>query len=122
MKDKPAIMNIGNMMLWTERAKYRVTSFLLTAKEIAEDIRKEARLKKHFCKSCFYMDRVAGSATTERECMSCNVKEMYGSTSTDALCMDCAKHHYLCKHCGGDLDMRPRRRVWPKKLKGELND
>ena len=40
---------------------------------------------------------------------------MYSSTNTDRLCMDCAKKHHLCKHCGGDISMRARRKDWPEK-------
>ena len=84
------------------------------AKALGYDARKNERLKRHECKACFYASRIGGAAMTTRPCMSCGSEEMYGSTATDVLCMDCATKHGLCKHCGGDLEMRTRRKDWPE--------
>lgn len=50
---------------------------------------------------------------TTQPCMCCYKPVMYGSTATDALCMDCAREHDLCKRCGGDIELRTRRKDWP---------
>ena len=107
-------MNKGNMIGATERAKARVKSWADLAAEVESDARKADRLKRHECKACFYASRMGGAAMTTRPCMSCGSEEMYGSTNTDVLCMGCATTHGLCKHCGGDLEMRARRKDWPE--------
>ena len=101
------------MISATELAAQRVKARLELAEEIKADARKPDRLKRHFCKSCFYSSMVGGAAMTNRPCMSCGIDQMYGSTNTDVLCMACASKNSLCKHCGGDLEMRVRRKVWP---------
>lgn len=93
----------------------RLNPFIgIHAEEVTNDARKNERLKRHECKACFYASRIGGAAMTTRPCMSCGSEEMYGSTATDVLCMDCATKHGLCKHCGGDLEMRTRRKDWPE--------
>lgn len=83
---------------------------------LQNDSEQEQRLRAHFCKSCFYvLSAIGGAAMTTQPCACCGKDQLYGSTYTDALCLDCAKEHTLCKHCGGDLDMRERRRKWPEK-------
>ena len=114
MKQRPQSFSIYNMVWATERAKDYTKSILKQAEDITKDSNKKERIKRHECKACFYAGRLGGSSMTTRPCMSCNVDVMYGSTATDVLCMDCAKLHSLCKHCGGDLEMRVRRKEWPK--------
>ena len=114
MQQRPIVMNKGNMIGATERAKARVKSWAELAAEVESDARKADRLKRHECKACFYASRIGGAAMTTRPCMSCGSEEMYGSTNTDVLCMGCATTHGLCKHCGGDLEMRARRKDWPE--------
>lgn len=104
----------------TERAKARVKGWADLAEEVASDARKAERLKRHECKACFYSSRIGGAAMTTRSCMSCGSDEMYGSTATDVLCMVCATKHELCRHCGGDLEMRTRRKDWPETPNVEL--
>lgn len=107
-------MNKGNMIGATERAKARVKGWADLADEVASDARKVERMKLHECKACFYSSRIGGAAMTTCPCMSCGSDEMYGSTATDVLCMSCATKHGLCRHCGGDLEMRTRRKDWPE--------
>lgn len=58
-------------------------------------------------------DYADGAAITLEPCMRCGEMQTYGSTNTDALCLPCAKETGLCKHCGGDLALRERRKTWP---------
>lgn len=120
MQQRPAVMNKANMIAATERAKSRVEEMIDLAAQITSDARKSERSKRQECKSCFYFSRIGGAAMTVRPCMSCGRKEMYGSTATDVLCMTCATKHALCKHCGGDLEMRTRRKHWPTRIVDEL--
>jgi hypothetical protein len=114
MRHKKSIMSQFQMTMATRIANDKVNSLLKRANEIENDSRKEERIKKQYCKSCFYQSGMAGQAFTNRECMCCGENQIYSSTSTDALCIDCAKEHNLCKHCGGDLEMRAGRRKWPE--------
>ena len=97
----------------TNRAKSRVDDALAQAKRIADDTDRKARLERQFCKACFYFTRMGGAACTTQPCACCASPERYGSTATDVLCKPCAKEHSLCKHCGGDVEMRVGRRKWP---------
>lgn len=98
----------------THFSKQYVEAVLKQATQILEDSSKKERIAKSLCKACFYRGgRVGGAAITERPCMSCGETQVYGSTATDALCLDCAKEHSLCKNCGGDREMRERRKDWP---------
>ena len=121
MQQRPAVMNNGNMIGATERARARVKEWACLAEEVASDTRKAERLKRHVCKSCFYSSWIGGAAMTARPCMSCASAEMYCSTATDVLCMVCATKHELCKHCGGDLEMRSRRKNWPETPNTSIN-
>ena len=113
MEQKPAIMNKGNLISNTEFSKRRLINTLEHAKELKEDPRKKERMQANECKVCFYGSRIGGASMTNRECMSCGKDELYASTATDVLCMDCAKKHKLCKHCGADIELRVRRKEWP---------
>lgn len=113
MKRPPKVMNQGNMVGATYAAKAAVTDLLAIAKEIETDARREERLARNECRACFYRPMWGGAAICEQDCMCCGNEQMYGSTATDVLCLECAKRHSLCKHCGGDLEMRTRRRAWP---------
>jgi len=113
MEQRPHAMNKGNMIGATERAQQRVKAWLDHAAEVQADARKVDRLARLECKACFYASRLGGAAITTRPCMSCGSREVYGSTNTDVLCAPCATAGDLCKHCGGDREMRARRKAWP---------
>ena len=110
-------MNVCNMVYATERAKERIKSITERYEQIVKDPKRSDRELANECVACFYSDGIGGAAITNRPCMSCGINQLYGSTNTDVLCLDCAKTHRLCKHCGGDLQMRARRKEWPKPIK-----
>lgn len=114
MKQNPYVMNPANMSRATSVSKNRISELFLLVDEIKTDARKLERMSKHECKACFYFSRIGGQAITERGCMCCGMEQTYGSTSTDVLCLECAKKHKLCKHCGGDVNMKNRNK-WPTK-------
>lgn len=113
MERRPLVMSKGNMIGWTERSKAMIQDQLQRAERIANDTDRAKRLDVQNCKCCFYNGRMGGAAMTTQPCMCCHKPVMYGSTATDALCMDCAREHDLCKWCGGDIELRARRKEWP---------
>lgn len=113
---KPQKMNVCNMVYATERAKERIKSIIDRYEQVTKDLKKSERVMACECVACFYSDGIGGAAMTNRPCMSCGENQLYGSTYTDVLCKKCAETHSLCKHCGGDLEMRVRRKEWPKPI------
>lgn len=76
-----------------------------------DDVYKTDRVAKQECQSCFYSQRIGGQAMTRSYCGICE-KEMHcGHTNVDAVCIDCAKKHRLCKHCAGDINMKRRNKL-----------
>jgi hypothetical protein len=83
------------------------------ARTFAEDPNKEKRLAVAECIVCHGGSRIGGAACTSRQCGLCSLTIHSGNTCVDVLCMDCAKANGLCKHCGGDIDMKDRRKPRP---------
>jgi hypothetical protein len=102
-------------MLWaTNVAKRKVDGTIKLAAKMQNDSEKDARLKTYKCKGCFYYPSIGGAALTVTNCKICGIKLMHSSTATDNLCLECAKKYKICKKCGGDIDMRTKRRKWPQ--------
>lgn len=57
---------------------------------------------------------------TERQCGLCDQRQWFGNTCVDVICENCARTHNLCRHCGGDIEMKERRRKWPQRVSGEV--
>lgn len=113
MEQKARPFTRAAMASATTMAAMRVNDTIMLATKLQMDSEREARLKAHKCKGCFYYSRLGGAAMTTRPCACCGKPQQYSSTATDALCADCAETHHLCKGCGGDLEMRTGRRNWP---------
>jgi len=113
VRQRPMAFNRATLTAATAQSKRRVEDTLARAERIKNDTDKAERLEAQLCKACFYFTGIGGAAMTARECAGCGEDQLYGSTNTDALCMSCASEHSLCKHCGGDLEMREGRRNWP---------
>lgn len=65
------------------------------------------RREEQVCKYCYYiiLPFVVGLTTfVERNCLSCGKEMHFPSSVSDVLCIDCAKKHDACKHCGGEMD------------------
>ena len=114
MRQSTKKLNKANMLDATASAKRRVKEWIDLAEEVSKDTRKALRLERCECKACFYSSRVGGNAITIRACAICGIDQVYGSSCTDVLCLGCATDHLLCNHCGGDLEMRVRRKDWPE--------
>ena len=87
--------------------------------DMVDNFRGDSSIKERVdagkCKACFYFfkARVGGTVMTSQECGLCDDDMMFGSTATDPLCLSCAKENGLCKQCGGDIDMKNRRKPYP---------
>lgn len=114
MWQEQAKMTKAFMASRTSLAMDRMCDIIDLANAMKEDRRRAEREERGECKSCFYTSRVGGCAITLRKCMCCGVEVAYSSTATDVLCKPCALKHKLCRHCGGDRDMRTRRKSWPE--------
>lgn len=123
MKSPARHLDIVAMVRATSDAQAHVERVIATYIAMVDDIDKPARIAKGLCKSCHYDGaRMAAAACTTQPCAACGVPQSYGSTATDVLCLPCATEHSLCKRCGGDREMRVRRRRWPVFPKPEVSN
>lgn len=97
----------------TFRAVRLATEILESARSFEADSNKRYRLEKHECKTCFYFrsNRIGGAAMTTQPCAICSEAMLFGNTATSLICLNCAKQHKLCRHCGADSELRPKRRL-----------
>jgi hypothetical protein len=109
MKRDPRPITPKSVASATLISSSRVKSAMKLAEKLRDDPDRERRLASHRCLACFYFTGLAGQAFTQRDCGACGCSQTYPSTSTDALCMPCAQDRFLCKHCGGDLELRTDR-------------
>jgi len=107
-------LDVVAMVHATDTAEHYIADTLKRARAIEGDTDKVKRQERGLCVCCHYLNsRIGGAAMTTQPCAACGQAQTYGSTYTDVLCLPCAKEHRLCKHCGGDVDMKTRRRKWP---------
>lgn len=106
----------------TSRAKQYVEDYEKKVHASSNDISKEARLKLSQCKSCFYFfgSRVGGAAITHQDCGICGKDMIFSNTCTDLICFACAEKNGLCNKCGGDVEMKERRKPYHFMEKQEL--
>lgn len=99
----------------TDFARTTGDATILKAMKFLDDPERLQRIKDSQCKTCYYIlrTRLGGNTATERACGICGKEEIYGTTATDPICMSCAVKNELCKRCGGDVHMRPRRAYRP---------
>jgi diacylglycerol kinase len=95
-------------------AKQRQQALEIAA-QLQADVRQQKRLQAALCVTCFYLraNRIAGAAVTQQPCGICEALQTYASTTTDILCLECAKSHQLCKHCGADAELKLDRQYVP---------
>lgn len=101
------------MIMANQRAQGMIKSAVKYANLLTQDPDREKRVEVSLCKPCFYSVGMGGAAITTQPCACCEKPQVYSSTNTDALCLECAQEHSLCKHCMGDLFNRAGRSKWP---------
>lgn len=82
--------------------------------DAVNDPEKDARLKARQCVLCYYVTgRAGGAVCTTARCGMADCPELIhsGNTCVDVLCPGCAARHRLCVHCGGDVDLKARRKL-----------
>jgi len=107
-------MNNQEISEITLRAKETYSSTLKENLVLITDAYKEDRLKSQGCLVCYYIhgERFGGAAMTHSKCSMCNKSLTFGTTCVDEVCSDCAALFGLCKICGGDIDMKQRKKGW----------
>lgn len=84
---------------------------LADARKLLDDENKEKREQEQLCQPCFYIAHMATCAVTNYLCGICEKENYWGSGDTPKLCKDCAIKHRLCKRCGGDIELKTRRKL-----------
>jgi hypothetical protein len=115
MKQKPAHIDSVSVRRATDFARTTGDATVAKAIKFLDDPERLQRIKDSQCKTCYYIlrSRLGGPTATERPCGICGKNELYDTTTTDPICFDCAVKNELCKRCGGDIHMRPRRSYRP---------
>lgn len=111
MRQKTSQVDFYSVRRATDFARTTGDATVAKALKYLDDPDRLLRIKASQCKTCFYVlyTRMGQEVDTERPCGVCGKIESYTSTSTDPICYHCAVENELCKRCGGDLHMRPRR-------------
>lgn len=95
----------------TGQAKSAVAEVINNADKLQNDPDKDWRQAKGECPVCFYVwGRVGGASITTTQCGRCEKELTFGNTCVDVLCLDCANKLGLCVHCGGDQELKHRRK------------
>ena len=65
------------------------------------DTKKEDRLSKNLCKTCYYLknDEICLDQVTSLKCKSCGETTL-SFNHLDRICYECQKKYNLCKRCG----------------------
>lgn len=114
VRSKATKLDTVFMVAATDRAANYTQDTIKRAERLRDDPDRAERVAAAQCRWCFYAaGRAGGAAITYKPCAGCKTVMLFGSTNTDVLCTACATEHKLCKHCGGDSEMRPMRRKWP---------
>ena len=97
----------------TGTAKAKEESIRARLEAFDSDNDKPGRMRKHECKACYYLasPRIAGQAFTQRQCGHCDEIVTHANTACPVVCEKCARDHGLCRSCGGDINMKVRRKI-----------
>ena len=105
--------NINNVTITdaTYRMAERIKATIKLSQEYIGDLDDDLRHEKQLCPVCYYNhSRIGGAAVTTGVCGLCDAEQVFSNTCVDVLCIDCAKKHNLCLHCGSDIDCKARRK------------
>lgn len=111
MKPRKQKIDIPRIVNHTHFVKVRMENTISLAEKFKTDPDKKERHKKQECPVCFYINsRMGGAMMTTVVCATCDEVMRFSNTSTDILCLKCAKRTGLCRHCGADVDVKERRK------------
>lgn len=113
MKPRTPIHNRANYVSRTDYARQVIDSAEQRVAAVRSDADRSERRQAALCQCCYYFNssRIGAAACTTSLCGSCERELHFGNTCIDVLCVDCAKDRGCCKHCGGDLNMKFRRKL-----------
>ncbi len=97
----------------TYYSKIHFDEMMVKAENAKADKLKTQRLKAGECAFCFYFrdSRFGGAAITTSNCRGCGEQMTFSNTNTDDFCKKCSEKYELCVRCGGDLNLRAKRRT-----------
>lgn len=115
MRSKKAIITRITILNATAIRKSFAAGLVESVSRFKGDLDKKERLNKGECAACYYLgnQRIGGSSVTHKDCGICDFDMVFPSTSTNVICKPCGKENGLCVHCGGDIDMKERRKPYP---------
>lgn len=98
-----------------DRNTYCSNRAAASQQEAVEDWRADqehdARKLRSECKTCYYLrGGVAGQAFTRWTCILCGDERQHHNTMTPRVCEPCAKLAKVCVLCGGDVDLKAKRK------------
>jgi len=104
------------LQMATSMAQTHAAEVRRTLDAFDSDAQQERRLERNECKRCFYLwQRVCGQAFTEYKCIACGSDERWHNTCCPKLCIPCAHRYRVCRRCTGDISMRKRKALEPRK-------
>lgn len=111
-RDKPKIDRASIERTTNEVASY-VRALIERAEAIKDDAERHHRWDVSECVYCYGpygADRQGSTCTVRMECGLCDKIVAFATSNFDLLCVECARKNGLCKHCGGDVDLKVRRK------------
>jgi len=89
--------------------KEAIKYFTELASQYAKDLDKKSRKADNQCKKCYYGQKVATQAFTDRQCGLCDTTCKSNNGRCPVLCDKCSNKLGLCKYCGADQEYVNRR-------------
>lgn len=112
MKAQKRVVSLVSIEWATNNAKRYAEEYTAMVERFQNDADKVNRLAQCKCKSCFYFfkSRMGGATMTHVDCGICDSEMLFGSTAINPICDGCGKENGLCVQCGGDIEMKVRRK------------
>jgi hypothetical protein len=114
-------LDINRLRTTTSYNRKHLDEWIDNAERAYTDADRKGREAHQRCRWCHYAraGRVALQAFTEWTCIVCDVAQPpHHNSNHPKVCVACACANNLCTECGGDFDMRDRRKVERKRAKG----
>lgn len=92
-------------------ASARAAEWFQKMEKMVQDADRETRLMFQECPVCFASQKAGGAELTMIPCAICEKELNFGNGCVDVMCLECAREKRLCKHCGGDIEMKQRRKL-----------